>query len=49
MDVSADGYWSSDWLDVTFADQDLLGFLAQGLDAVLWEGLAVEQLVDLSV
>ena len=46
MDITADGDWSSDWLNIAFSDKDLLGLLAKSLDAILWEWLAVQKLLD---
>jgi hypothetical protein len=49
MDITADGNWGSDWLNVTFVDKDLLGLFTKGFDVILCEWLALQKLVNLRV
>lgn len=49
MDITADGNWCSDWLHVALLDEDLLGFLTEGLDTILWKRAALEQFLNLRV
>jgi hypothetical protein len=49
VDITADGNWGLDRLDVALVDQDLLGLLAQGLNAVLGERLAITECSNLLV
>lgn len=49
MDITADGDWGPHWLNIALVNQDFLGLLAESLDVVFWEGLALEELVDLGV
>ena len=37
MDISTDGDWSSNWLDIAFFDQDILDFLAHDPQFPFWE------------
>ena len=50
MDVSANGDWSTDWLDVALLNQDLLDLLTEESEVSLWKDSSVldscEPLID---
>ena len=35
VDITADGYWGTHWLDVAFLNQDLLDLLAENAEVTL--------------
>lgn len=41
MDISADSYWSLNWLNVTLFDENLLDLLAKDSELSLWENCSV--------
>lgn len=52
VDISTDGDWSFDWLDIAFLDEDFFDFLAEDSEFSLWQnGSALDGLepaVDIS-